>query len=144
MKFNVIGPDGQPKMGTDTISCVYELGVLKGMEDAGYTFTVNGKKVKAANVHQAMRGADDSVKVPKSIIKQKDPAYDPPYTVDWSMCKRKRSYDDIERKFKEFQSRDSAIEFLVNKSTNQGYYAGGSVSDASGIVVFEQDAVLDN
>ena len=50
MLFKVIGPDGQTKVGTDSIQCIYPEDVLLSMSRCGYKFELNGKRSTAKAV----------------------------------------------------------------------------------------------
>jgi len=44
--FEVIGPDGKPKMGTAQKECIPPREQLDHMKNAGFTFRLNGKPWK--------------------------------------------------------------------------------------------------
>ena len=50
MLFKVIGPDGQTKVGTDSVQCIYPEDVLLSMSRCGYKFELNGKRATAKAV----------------------------------------------------------------------------------------------
>ena len=50
MLFKVIGPDGQTKVGTDSVQCIYPEDVLLSMSRCGYKFELNGKRSTAKAV----------------------------------------------------------------------------------------------
>ena len=50
MLFKVIGPDGQTKVGTDSVQCIYPEDVLLFMSRCGYKFELNGKRSTAKAV----------------------------------------------------------------------------------------------
>ena len=50
MLFKVIGPDGQTKVGTDSVQCIYPEDVLLSMSSCGYKFELNGKRATAKAV----------------------------------------------------------------------------------------------
>lgn len=47
MLFRVIGPDGQEKMGTEFVQCIYPEDVLLSMSRCGYKFELKGKRATA-------------------------------------------------------------------------------------------------
>lgn len=50
MLFKVIGPDGQTKVGTDSVQCIYPEDALLSMSRCGYKFELNGKRATAKAV----------------------------------------------------------------------------------------------
>lgn len=50
MLFKVIGPDGQTKLGTEFVQCIYSEDVLLSMSRCGYKFELNGKRATAKAV----------------------------------------------------------------------------------------------
>lgn len=46
MIFEIIGPDGYPKMGTNQSSCLYDKPILMQMHKAGYRFKYKNKYIK--------------------------------------------------------------------------------------------------
>lgn len=56
MLFKVIGPDGQTKVGTDSIQCIYPEDVLLSMSRCGYKFELNGKRATAKTVSDYVKG----------------------------------------------------------------------------------------
>lgn len=50
MLFKVIGPDGQTKLGTEFVQCIYPEDVLLSMSRCGYKFELNGKRATAKAV----------------------------------------------------------------------------------------------
>lgn len=50
MLFKVTGPDGQTKVGTDSVQCIYPEDVLLSMSRCGYKFELNGKRATAKAV----------------------------------------------------------------------------------------------
>lgn len=63
MKFEVIGPDGKCKMSTLYASCVPDKDTLKHMVGAGYSFRVNGKKIKLNDIDTAIKGCNIKYKI---------------------------------------------------------------------------------
>lgn len=159
MRFEVIGPDKQCKMSTEYPSCVYDVGVLEGMEAAGYTFKVNNKAYKAKAVHSAV-GQDQSLppkpaaisepvnEPTKDIQSSLQPKQEPftlkaarvgPFIVKWRLCKRAKAFDDLDDKQKKFTDYDVAEAFLNERAEKAGasYWAGGFIEDSREKSIYE-------
>ena len=66
MLFKVIGPDGQTKLGTEFVQCIYPEDVLLSMSRCGYKFELNGKRATAKAVSDYVKENMCSI---KNIIK---------------------------------------------------------------------------
>lgn len=62
MLFNVIGPDGHPKMGTDYRECIYDIEQLESMASAGCKFKWNDKVVSLTNLKKELGSNSETVK----------------------------------------------------------------------------------
>ena len=71
MLFTVIGPDGNPKMGTDYRECIYDVDQLESMSSAGCKFKWNDKMISLVNLKKELGSASDNIEPPstnRSII----------------------------------------------------------------------------
>lgn len=59
--FTVIGPDGNPKMGTEYRECIYDIEQLESMASAGYKFKLNDKLISLSNLKKELGSASDSI-----------------------------------------------------------------------------------
>lgn len=61
MLFTVIGPDGNPKMGTNYRECIYDVDQLESMSSAGCKFKWNDKMISLVNLKKELGSASDSI-----------------------------------------------------------------------------------
>ena len=59
MLFTVIGPDGNPKMGTDYRECIYDLDQLESMSSAGCKFKWNDKMISLVNLKKELSNSNE-------------------------------------------------------------------------------------
>lgn len=59
--FTVIGPDGNPKMGTEYRECIYDIEQLESMASAGCKFKLNDKLISLSNLKKELGSASDSI-----------------------------------------------------------------------------------
>lgn len=62
MLFTVIGPDGNPKMGTDYRECIYDVDQLESMASAGFRFKLNDKLISFNNLKKELGSSFDNTK----------------------------------------------------------------------------------
>ena len=61
MFFTVIGPDGNPKMGTEYRECIYDIEQLQSMASAGCKFKFNDKLISLSNLKKELGSASYSI-----------------------------------------------------------------------------------
>ncbi len=59
--FTVIGPDGNPKMGTEYRECIYDIEQLESMASAGCKFKLNDKLISLSNLKKELGSACYSI-----------------------------------------------------------------------------------
>ena len=59
--FTVIGPDGNPKMGTEYRECIYDIEQLESMDSAGCKFKFNDKLISLSNLKKELGSASYSI-----------------------------------------------------------------------------------
>ena len=61
MLFTVIGPNGNPKMGTEYRECIYDIEQLESMASAGCKFKLNDKLISLSNLKKELGSASYSI-----------------------------------------------------------------------------------
>lgn len=74
MLFRVIGPDGQGKMGTEFVQCIYPEDVLLSMSRCGYKFELNGKRATAKAVSDYVKENMCSSEIEENSEEKEDSA----------------------------------------------------------------------
>lgn len=67
MLFTVIGPDGQPKMGTDCRECIYDVDQLEIMSSAGCKFKWNDKMISLVNLKKELSNSNETRNISKPL-----------------------------------------------------------------------------
>ena len=68
MLFTVIGPDGNPKMGTDYRECIYDVDQLESMSSAGCKFKWNDKMISLVNLKKELSNSNEIISSSKPLI----------------------------------------------------------------------------
>ena len=74
MLFKVIGPDGQTKLGTEFVQCIYPEDVLLSMSRCGYKFELNGKRATAKAVSDYVKEHMCSSEIEENSEEKEDSA----------------------------------------------------------------------
>ena len=74
MLFKVIGPDGQTKLGTEFVQCIYPEDVLLSMSRCGYKFELNGKRATAKAVSDYVKENMSSSEIEENSEEKEDSA----------------------------------------------------------------------
>ena len=74
MLFKVIGPDGQTKLGTEFVQCIYSEDVLLSMSRCGYKFELNGKRATAKAVSDYVKENMCSSEIEENSEEKEDSA----------------------------------------------------------------------
>ena len=74
MLFKVIGPDGQTKLGTEFVQCIYPEDVLLSMSRCGYKFELNGKRATAKAVSDYVKENMYSSEIEENSEEKEDSA----------------------------------------------------------------------
>lgn len=67
MLFTVIGPDGNPKMGTDYRECIYDVDQLESMSSAGCKFKWNDKIISLVNLKKELSNSNEIRNISKPL-----------------------------------------------------------------------------
>ena len=67
MLFTVIGPDGNPKMGTDYCECIYDVDQLESMSSAGCKFKWNDKIISLVNLKKELSNSNEIRNISKPL-----------------------------------------------------------------------------
>lgn len=67
MLFTVIGPDGNPKMGTDYRECIYDVDQLESMSSAGCKFKWNDKMISLINLKKELSNSNEIRSISKPL-----------------------------------------------------------------------------